>query len=177
MLDLWLDKVPQYANAFCVIYIIASSFNAMSTPVSMNIFATGRIKGCVSAVSIAYLLELGAIYVILKLGYSIVAGIAMKAVLNFVVLIIRVAYAHKEVETFSGRKYLRKVFIPLLLSTFLTLLVAYPLFHFSESALQKAISTLVVFVFAIVLAYYIGLTKNERASINRVLSRYLKSQK
>lgn len=169
VLDLWLDKVPEYANVFCVIFIIASACNAVSAPLYMNVFSTGRIRGYQIAMSIAYLLELLFVYAIFKLGFSVVTGVAMKAVLNFIVIFIRMAYAHKEVECFSGRNYLKNVFLPLLLSVIVTLIVAFPLFHYAHGSLQVVLATTIVCVISILAAYYIGLNKNERKSLNKMV--------
>ena len=111
------------------------------------------------------------------MGYSIVVGVAMKAILNLVAVFIRMAYAHKEVESFSGRAYLKTVFIPLLLSTCLTLLIAYPLFHYSHGVWQKVASTMIVVISSVVFALFIGLTKNERSSLKNIVLKYLKRKK
>lgn len=173
VLDLWLDKVPNYANIFCAIFIIASAFNAMSAPLYMNIFSTGRIKGYQIAMSVAYILELFLVYAIFKLGFSITTGVAMKAVLNFIVIFIRMGYAHKEVESFSGWNYLKKVFLPLMLSVIVTLGVAFPLFHYVHGAWQTIGATILVFLISIVAAYYIGLNRNERKSFLKIISNFV----
>lgn len=173
VLDFWLDKVPEYANAFCVIFIIASAFNAMSAPLYMNIFSTGRIRGYQIAISVAYILELLMVYAIFKLGYPVVTGVAMKAVLNFIVIFIRMAYAHKEVESFSGSNYLKKVFLPLMLSVIVTLGVAFPLFHYVHGVWQTIGATMTVMVISFITAYYIGMNKHERDTLKKIVERYI----
>lgn len=177
VLDLWLDKVPEYANVFCTIFIIASAFNAMSAPLYMNIFSTGRIRGYQIAMSVAYVVELLIVYAIFKLGFPVVTGVAMKAVLNFIVIFIRMAYAHKEVESFSSSNYLKRVFLPLMLSVVVTLGVAYVVFNFANGAWQIVGATALVFVTSLVAAYYIGLNKSERKSLQNLFEKYLKNKK
>ena len=176
VLDLWLDKVPEYANVFCVIFIIATACNAMSAPLYMNVFSTGRIRGYQIAMSVAYILELLIVYTIFKLGYSLVAGVAMKAVLNFIVIFIRMAYAHKEVESFSGRNFLKNVFFPLMLSVIVTLGVAFPLFHYAHGLWQTIFATTIVFIISLISAYYIGLNQNERHSLMRIVTKFIKTK-
>lgn len=177
VLDLWLDRVPENANAFCVIFMIASACNAISAPLYMNIFSTGKIKNYQIAMSIAYIAELVALYVVFKLGYSVVVGVALKALLNFLVIFLRLFYAHKEVEHFSGWKYIRSVFLPISLSVIVTLGVAFLLFHFASGTWQIVGATLVVFMLSIVSAYFIGLSRHERNALNGVVLKYVKQIK
>ena len=172
VLDLWLDKVPEYANAFCVIFIIASAFNAMSAPLYMNIFSTGRIRGYQIAMSVAYILELLMVYSIFKLGYPVVTGVAMKAVLNFIVIFIRMKYAHKEVKSFSSWNYLKEVFLPLVLSVIVTLGVAFPLFHNVHGAWQTIGATITIIVVSFITAYYVGMNNHERDNLKKIVTKY-----
>ena len=173
ILDIWLDKVPQYANYFCIIFFVASAFNAMSAPLYMNIFSTGKIKHYQIAVSIAYITELLFIYLIYKLGYSVVTGVALKAVLNFVVIFIRLVYAHREVECFSSVDYLKNVFLPLVISVILTLFLSYVVFLFAHNSWQQIVATFIAFVSSLIAAYFIGLNKKERLSVNNLVDKYL----
>ena len=173
VLDLWLDKVPEYSNAFCVIYIVASAFNAMSAPIYMNIFSTGRIKGYQIAMSFAYLFELFALYILLRLGFSIVVCVSLKAVLNFAVIFIRIAYAHKEVESFSGVVYIRNVLLPVLSSVLITTMITLPLMHCANSVWAKLGTTLFGFVLSLLTAFYIGLNMSERKAITGVVLKFL----
>lgn len=173
VLDLWLDKVPRYANAFCVIFIIATACNAVSAPLYMNVFATGRIRGYQIAMSIAYIVELVALYIVFKMGYSVVVGVALKAALNFLVIFIRMVYAHKEVESFSGRNFMKNVFIPILLSVLVTLGLAFLIFFFVHGTIQIVLATAFVLIISIVSAFYIGLNKQERSSLTNVIKKYV----
>ncbi len=172
ILGLWLEKVPQYANSFCVIYIIASSFNAMSAPLYMNIFSTGRIRDYQIAMSLAYIAELALLYVLFETGFSLIKGVALKAVLNFVVIFIRMAYAHKEVEAFSCKNYMNKVFAPLILYTVLTLGIAVLLFHFANETRMIPGTTALVVTISMLMAFFIGLDKSERQSLTNTILKF-----
>ena len=177
VLQWWLDDVPEYANAFCVIFIIASACNAMSAPLYMNIFSTGHIRDYQIAMSVAYIIELVLVYVIFKLGYPIVIGVAMKAFLNFIVIFLRMAYAHKEVESFSSIQYLRNVFLPIILSVVITLAIAYPLMRFAHGTWQIILSTLFVILLSLIAAFFIGLNGSERKSLTRVILKFVNHKK
>lgn len=177
VLDVWLDKVPRYANAFCIIFIIASAFNAMSAPLYMNVFATGKIKGYQIAMSIAYLVELAFVYLIFKLGYPIVTGVALKAVLNFFVVFIRMAYAHREVKSFSGKKYLKEAFFPIMISVCMTLMIAYPLFHFANCGWHRVLATVFIIIVSMVLSLFVGFSKSERTAIINIVYKHINFKK
>ena len=176
VLDLWLDKVPQFANAFCAIFVVASACNAISAPLYMNIFSTGRIKGYQIAMSLAYIIELVLLYVLFKIGVSVVMGLALKAVLNFVVIFIRMAYAHKEVESFSGLNYMKNVFVPLMLSTILTLGIAFLLFRFVHETWMIIGATALVVVVSLLFAYFLGLNNEERQSLTNTIKTFKKKK-
>ena len=176
VLDLWLEEVPQFANVFCIIFIISSACNAISAPLYMNVFSTGRIKGYQIAMSIAYVIELLLLYLLFKLGVGVIFGVALKAVLNFIVIFIRMAYAHKEVETFSGLRFMKNVFVPILSSVILTMSLALLLFHFAKGSVQLISSTIFIFIMSIITAYFIGLNRQERSSLTNVLKKILNKQ-
>lgn len=177
VLQWWLDDVPKYSNAFCAIFVVASAFNAMSAPLYMNIFSTGRIRNYQIAISIAFFLELIIVYIILKLGFPVVIGVAMKALLNFAIIFVRLVYTHKEVESFSSIHYLRNVFLPIMLSVVITLAVAFPLMRFAHGTLQIIFSTLFVILLSLIAAFFIGLNGSERESLKRVILKFVNHKK
>ena len=177
ILDVWLDKVPQYANDLCVVFIVASLCNAVSAPLWMNIFATGNIKSYQIAMSVAYVVELVVVYALFKLGVPIVVGVSMKAVLNFIVIFIRVIYAHKVVESFSMTGYLKNVVLPVALSAFATLLIGIPAFSIVDNVLGKIGMSVLIIVASIAFAFLIGLNKSERQSVRNIAKKYIKIKK
>ena len=173
VLKLWLEEVPQYANAFCAIYIIATACNAVSAPLYMIIFSTGRIKRYQIAMSIAYIVELLLILLLFKNGVGVIMGVALKAVLNFIVIFIRLAYAHKEVEFFSRGQYLKNVLFPIILSVTVSLSLAFLIFQNALGKIHVLLATALVILISLIAAYYLGLNKQERMSIKNLINQYL----
>ncbi|WP_304382098.1 lipopolysaccharide biosynthesis protein [uncultured Duncaniella sp.] len=66
LLNLWLREVPAYTAAFCKIALIAACGELLILSVSIGIHATGRIKWYSFITGTLYLLELPAMYYLLK---------------------------------------------------------------------------------------------------------------
>ncbi len=171
VLQLWLGNVPAHAGSLCVIFIIASLCNAVSAPLWMNIFATGHVRNYQIGLSIAYALELVAVYIIFRIGCSLVLGVAMKAVLNFAVIFIRLYYTHQTQSFFSLINYARKVLIPLFSSALITMLASMPVILFVNNAYLKLIVTIISIIISLVSAYFIGLNSKERKSLRKLIKK------
>lgn len=169
VLGIWLTEVPEYSGTFCVLYIIASILNALATPLWISIFATGNIRNYQIALSIAYFTEIVVIYVLFTLGFPPTTAMVVKVFLNAFMVILRLIYTKKEVKTFSVFSYSKKVLLPIIISTLLTLIFAFTLYYFARNMWQQLITTFLTFVFSIVSAYYIGLTQAERNIVIRMI--------
>ena len=170
VLQLWLGKVPAYAGSLCVVFIVASLCNAVSAPLWMNIFATGHIRGYQLGLSAVYVAELVAVYVLFRLGVSLVVGVAMKAVLNFLVIFVRLYYTRRTQPHFSLMEYSRRVLLPICCATLLTLLLSIPIIvHDSHTRLFV---TPVAVTASLAAAYFVGLNGNERQSFRKLIIKH-----
>ena len=169
VLSIWLTEVPEYSGTFCVLYIIASILNALATPLWISIFATGKIRNYQIALSIAYFTELSVIYVLFSLGFPPTTAMVVKVFLNAFMVILRLVYTKIEVKSFSALSYSKKVLFPIIMSTMLTLVFAFTLYHFALYFWQQLVTTFVILVFSIISAYYIGLTQKERNFVNKII--------
>ena len=172
VLQLWLKDVPTHANSLCIVFIIASLCNAVSAPLWMNIFATGKVKNYQLGLSVAYVAELVAVYVLFRLGCSLVMGVAMKAVLNFVVVFIRLYYTHKTQSQFSLAGYIRRVLFPVFGAALLTVLAALPVIFMIQDEYTKLYVTPVIIIVSLVVAYFIGLNNKERKSLKKLIPKH-----
>lgn len=168
ILKVWLDKVPEYADSLCVVFIFASLCNAISAPLYMNIFATGNIKRYQIMMSFAYLIELVIVYLLFKIGMSLIAGISMKALLNFFVIFIRLYYTKKTNKFFNTNEFLIKAMVPLISISILFFFGAYYLSVLHLGLILQLCITIVIEIFAIMICYYFGLTCSEKLLIKKV---------
>lgn len=170
ILDIWLDKVPEFANSLCVIFIIASLCNAVSAPLMMNIFATGNIKKYQIAMSFIYILELAVVYAIFKCGASLVEGIAMKALLNFVVIFVRLYYTNKEVECFSIKYYTKNALFPIMGCVGIVLATLFLMSFFPQDGWSKILYTLILIIVSVITTYFVGMNKSERKQVIKLIT-------
>lgn len=173
ILGIWLTTVPEYTNWFCILFIIASIFNAISAPLWIAIFATGRIKTYQIIVSLVFFSDLVIVYLLFRLGLPPVTCMIVKAAINFIVIFIRVFFAKKEVEVFSAGQFIKGAVIPCFLSALLTVGLSLPVFLLCSSVVLKILVTAIAVALSIVLAYYIGLNKVERVSVKGLVLSYL----
>lgn len=173
VLNLWLTEVPEYANTFCILYIVASILNAMAAPLWISIFATGQIKNYQIAVMIAFFTEIVIIYLLFGVGFPPTAALAAKVILNAILIIIRVIYARKTMECFSISRFFYSVLIPLSLSTIVTMAFAISGYYYinMDSKILTIVYTVTVFAISILSAYYIGLSKKERVTITSFVTK------
>ena len=171
-LQLWLEHVPAHAGSLCIVFIIASLCNAVSAPLWMNIFATGKVKNYQLSLSVAYIVELVAVYILFRLGYPLVFGVAMKAVLNFVVIFVRLYYTHLTQPKFSIIGYSHQVLFPVFGAALLTMLVSLPLIYIISDVHMKLLTTPIVIILSLVVAYFVGLNSQERESLKKIIKRH-----
>ncbi len=172
VLQIWLDKVPAYAGELCTVFIIASLCNAVSAPLWMNIFATGRVKNYQLGLSVAYIVELIAVYILFHIGWSLVLGVAMKAALNFVVIFIRLYYTHQTQPQFSFTNYLYRVIFPVSGAALLTVMASVSVLLFIHTDYTRLFTTPFIIFISLVAAYFVGLNHKERKSLKKLLPKY-----
>lgn len=169
VLQLWLERVPAHAGELCIVFIIASLCNAVSAPLWMNIFATGRVCNYQLGLSAAYVAELIAVYVLFRMGYPLVVGVSMKAVLNFVVVFVRLYYTHTTQPQFSLVGYSRQVLLPVFCAAILTIAVSLPVANMTNNDLIRLSLTPIIVIVSIALAYFVGLNKREKKSLRNLI--------
>lgn len=172
VMHLWLGRVPAHAGRLCIIFIAASLSNAVSAPLWMNIFATGRVRGYQLGLSIVYVAELVVVYMLFRLGFSLVAGVAMKAILNFVVIFVRLYYTRITQPQFSLTHFAKRVLVPVSGATLITLLASAPTFYMVHDDYTKLFITPVAIAVSLISAYFIGLDRNERKSLHKLIIKH-----
>lgn len=173
ILDLWLKEVPSYSNVFCICFIISSIANALSSPLWIAIFATGKVKMYQIIVSIVYLLDIIIVFGLFNYGMSPITAGVMKIITNAIIVIVRIYFSNKEISCFSINNYLKGVVIPCILSAILTIIISLLLVYISYSTFTYIISQFIIIVISIVSAYYVGLNKLERIKLNNVSRNFL----
>ena len=177
VLSVWLTEVPEYAGTFCILYIISSILNALATPLWISIFATGKIRTYQIAISVAYFTEIATIYLLFKVGFPPTTAMVVKVILNASMLLIRMIFAKRTVECFSMVVYAKRVLLPIIFSTSVTI-VFILIFYQSvcDVIFMQILYTFLAFIVSVVSAYYIGLNSSERHTINNFVMKRIKNK-
>lgn len=176
VLQLWLGRAPAYAGSLCIVFIVASLCNAVSAPLWMNIFATGHVKGYQLGLSAFYVGELVVVYALFRMGFSLVEGVAMKAVLNYVVIFVRLYYTHKTQPQFSFIGYARRVLLPVTGAALLTLIGSMPIIYLAADSYTRLFVSPIAIVISLGCAYFVGLNSNERESLTKIINKRRKKE-
>lgn len=166
ILEIWLGKVPEYANTFCILYIIGSILNALSAPLWISVYATGKIKTYQIVEATFFFLDIVVVYLLFKFT-SVPPTYCMivKVGVNFIVCFIRLYFANKSIEQFDLTRLLMVVFFRVAIVSILVLLCIILLVHWTHTTDISILMTLILTSISVVLSLLIGFTKEERHKI------------
>ncbi len=135
----------------------------------MSVFATGKIRNYQIVVSFVFLADLVIVYVLYKIGLPVVSGVIVKAFINFLVVFVRMFFAKQQLEMFSTTSFLKKVLLPIALSTVIVIVLTYPIISMTRGSMAQIMATLWTITVSLVIAFYIGLSASERKAILSLL--------
>lgn len=166
LLQLWLNEVPQYASIFLRFIVIIMMFDALESPLSTAICATGRIKKY-------QIIEGSLLLFIIPISYCAILWtnrpeIVFCVHLCIVVLAqcVRVLFARSMIGL-SASKYIVSValpsFVTIAVSSFITFYSVAKIGDSTEMFLVKCVFCVII---AVGSSYVFALSKKERAFIN-----------
>ena len=169
ILDIWLDKVPDLSNIFCVLCLANAIINALSAPLNFSVLASGNIKWFQIVTAIVYLSDLVILYFLFKMGLPPATAMWVKVGIMVVILFVRLYYAHREIECVNFGSYLKQVLIPLTVMSVGSILVAFALHPFFTNLTQRVLLTMVIMMVNIVLIWFVALSKSQRESFVNII--------
>lgn len=110
VLDLWLDKVPEYASGFCVLMTLYQLVDAFQAPINTLIYATGKVKIYNIWLSAMIFLNLPLSYLLLKIGVTVYVVFIIRVSLNVLTAIVRIWYM-KSLMEFPTIGYIKEVLL------------------------------------------------------------------
>lgn len=163
ILRIWLgNDVPEYTSVFSRIILCIALVDVLNGPVSMVLYASGKIGLYNVLTSIIGLLVLPISYLALKLGYPPYSVYILSFIISILVQVASVIVM-KNIVGVGIKDYVTHVILPSLLVV--TLSLPFPLLPYY--LMDQSFTRLVVVVIASVLVvglslYFVGLNKNER---------------
>lgn len=174
ILGLWLGDVPDYATEFCVLMLIYALLETLSAPMWMTVQATGKIRTYQLVISGIIFQNILLSYFFLRLVFPPVVVLEIKCCLDLVYLMVRLLFMRKMVR-FSIRSFIRRVGLRLVVIVSLSLIGTYIFSSFSADNWMRFLSTGMGFmgIYAPIV-YWVGLERNERCLVRKLVSDKLK---
>lgn len=170
---LWLVEVPEGSVLFSRLILIAILFEIIRYIVTIDIHATGKVK----YVSLANGILMSLIPFLIYLVYSIHPNVAMAFVcdiaIQFLLVIIVIMLAVRYIPALSARLIIVSVVQLLIVSAITCLSVMKLTGGMNESFLRVCITTVLSCSILSLLTYVFCLTKTQRLSVNKYVSKAL----
>ena len=169
VLDVWLDKVPDYSNIFTLCLCVFTLIDSLYGPLWMLVEAEGNIKQYQLVGGISGLMVLPVTYVCFALKLPSYSGLVVHNVQLFAFMIWRLFYLKKRMA-FPVGIYCKEVFLRLIfiipLGLIPTLFVHWVVKNTIASFFASCITSCVVLA---VLYLTIGVSKDERAKLFSII--------
>lgn len=175
MLKVWLKDVPEYTVSLSRLMIIGAIVDALSAPLYVTIYATGKIKYYQIVISIVLLCNIVGSYLFFNLGYSVETCMYIRIALFVVAYFVRL-YFVRLYTRIDVCGIIKEVLFPIIsISIIVASIVCISWSVQNQLVRLFAITPIhVLWMFAIV--YVIGFNKLERVAIKKTLSKILNSK-
>ena len=165
ILSLWLKIVPEHTVVFLRIILVITMVDVMANPLITSAQATGHIRNYQLLVGGVLLLIVPVSYVVLKFGASSVCVFIVHLCVVMLAQVLRL-WMIRGMIGLPLKCYFQRVIVPLIEVSFLAVilpLLAYCLME--ESLLRLLIVIFVSCVSVLLIGYFIGLRKDEKAFV------------
>lgn len=152
LLKIWLKNPPEYSSVLVqlvMINIIVFSFEYF---LAQGVHATGKLVRLQSFCSGAFLLTIVFMYIMCKLGHSILLPMIVNIACSFIVLTITLIEA-KRIYDYQISFFILHIFLPCILASVFILCVLY---GFSSMIEESFVRAILVFLISTVLTIFVG---------------------
>lgn len=171
ILNLWLEDVSSEYVLFARLIIIYTVLLSMHHPITIVMYAIGKVKAYHLTAESITLLSLPFSYVFFKFGMP--SWLALASMIGVILMahVSRLMCLHRSYSPFSYRQYLFSFVCPLLLLTIIEYFTAY-ICHISIAVPILRLTILIVFPSTLLcfIAYYIFINKSERTYLLQTIN-------
>lgn len=165
ILVIWLKIVPEHAVLFVQLILIFAMSESISNPLITAMLATGKIKKYQIVVGGLQLLNLPVSYVCLRFGCIPETVLLVAIVISQCCLAARL-YMLRGMIGLSSILYIKKVYFNIFVVAFLSLVIPGLLSKYlEESLLSFLLISLVSIICTIVVEFFVGCNRKERAFV------------
>ncbi len=168
LLTIWLKTVPDYAVLFSQLIIVGLMVDAISAPLWVIIFATGKIRIYQIAISSVLLSNVLFSYIATKLGFGPEYMLYIRITIFAICIGIRLGFV-RNLTSFNISSFIKKVIIPIIGITMLTLPLPIYIKTLYSGFVGLLISSGISITLATILIYLGGLDSNERSFIKTLI--------
>lgn len=165
ILHLWLGQVPEHTVLFVQLVLIFGMCESISNPLITAMLATGKIRNYQIVVGAFQILNLPISYICLELGCIPESVLVVAIFISQICLAARL-YMLRGLIGLSSKQYLKKVYFNILIVTFFSLIIPCILRRYmNDTFFAFVLITLTSLVCTLIVIYYIGCNRDERAFV------------
>lgn len=165
IVQLWLGQIPEHTLNFIRLVLVFSLNECLAIPLSTAMMATGNIRNYQLSVGIMQLMNIPFSYLALNLGAPVESVFVIMILVGVVCVFLRL-FNLKIQMAFSIREFVSKVYLNVLLVSFLSVIFPVALhYYLPDNLFGFLLSCCVCVVLTSIVILYVGCSKSERASI------------
>lgn len=175
ILALWLEQVPEYTSIFVQLTLVDLLVTCTFSPIASLSQASGKIRNYQLIISIGFVLTFAITWGLYENGYSVYSAFIVSILINLIGLFVRV-YELKYSQGFPAFKYLKQVFVPVLISFLLVSFLSFvlkSLLQFENSVYALFFSTLVYWSIGILITWMLILNRNEKSFVKKMVHKMI----
>ncbi len=173
ILSIWLVNVPDYAEVFTQLVIIASFTEALSAPLWTAIGATGKVQKYQILVSLIIFSNVPFVFLAFKLGLNPTIAFVINLLIDLIAYLYRLFYIQKYVP-YRISNYFKKVVLPCIIVTTLSFPIPYFLSKYNNSLLNTILLVVVTVAISGIVTMIVGLDKGEKRFVKSMFRKILK---
>lgn len=173
VLTIWLGEIPDYTVAFVRLIITLVMLEAISSPLVTLMLATGNIRNYQIVVGGCQLLNFPLSYILLYNGFQPEYTTVVAIFVGFLCLFLRVLML-KSMVLFPAKKYVTDVIMPIILVSFITIVIFYlclPHITINNTFAHIVVVTLLSLTMSIICIYFLGCNTSERSYIRKMIAK------
>lgn len=177
MLNLWLEKVPDYVFEFCDLSLLGIVFTCVSQPLRALILATGRIKGYFLAYGIISAIAMVLMFGFLKMGAPVIFVMYILLTTGIVSFFLAIIVVNL-VTTIKYVYFIRNILGSMITLIIITIIYSIINNNMKEDHISFLLSVFISFLVLIIMGYFVAFNDNEREKtkeiVNKVINRFKK---
>lgn len=168
LLEIWLGEIPDYTIALSRLMIIGAMIDALSSPLYVSIYATGKIKYYQITISFVLLLNILFSYILFCKGFSVEYCMYVRIFLFVVAYIVRLLFV-KAYTQIDINRILRGAIVPIAIISSIVLVMLLSTWQIESYIIRAFVITPIHIVIILSLIVFIGFSKQERVAVKDIV--------